>query len=128
MQKFVMVIVMATLTMTVAGQTNEEVKQILSNPEKRMMIMDQISSDVIMSKEMMSKMMDACKTDTTMRHCMMSGMMDACKSDSTMMKSMHRHMMEDPQMMNSMKERMKESHDSKAVEGLDKTKLTVIKK
>jgi hypothetical protein len=37
-------------------------------------------------------------------------------------------MMQNPQMKDSMEQRMKESHDSKTVEGLDKTKLTVIKK
>lgn len=127
MKKIALVIVLATITMLAVGQTNEEVKQMLSNPETRTLVMDQISNDVTMSKEMMSKIMDRCKADTTMRNCMMSGMMDACKSDSSMMKSMHRHMMEKPQMKETMQHRMKESQDSKAVEGLDKTKLTVIK-
>ena len=164
MRKIALVIVLATFTMFAVGQTNEEVTQILSNPEAKMLVMDQISNDVTMSKEMMSKimdacradtamrrhmmpgmmnacmgdtamrhhmvskMMDACKADTTMRNCMMSGMMDACKSDSVMMKSMNRHMIRNPGMKDSMEQRMTERQDSKAVEGLDKTTLTVTKK
>jgi len=146
MKKLALVIVLATLTMFAAGQTNEEVTLLLSNPEARILVMDQISSDVTMSKEMMSKimgecradtamrhhmvskMMDACKADTTMRNCMMSGMMDACQTDSAMMKSMHRHMMRNPRLKDSMEHRMKESRDSKAVEGLDKSTLSVTKK
>ncbi|MBE0678521.1 MAG: hypothetical protein IH592_07125 [Bacteroidales bacterium] len=128
MKRFALVIVLATVTMFAIGQTNEEVTKMLSNTEARMLIMDQISGDVTMSQEMMSKIMDACKADTTIRNCMMSGMMHACKSDSAMMKSMHRHMMENPPMKDAMDQRMKESQKSKAVEGLDKTTLTVIKK
>jgi len=146
MKKIALVIVLATLTMFATGQTNEEVKQFLSNPETRMLIMDQISGDVILSKEMMSRirdvsksdtamrhsmmsgMMEACKADTAMRHCMMSGMMNACKADSGMMKSMHKHMMENPQMRESMERMMKEKHNSKIVEDVDKSKLSVIKK
>lgn len=164
MKKLALVIVLATLTMFAAGQTNEEVTLLLSNPEARILVMDQISSDVTMSKEMMSKimgacradtamrrhmmpgmmntwmgdtvmrrhmvskMMEACKADTTMRNCMMSGMMDACQADSAMMKSMHRHMIRNPKLKDSMEHRMKESRDSKAVEGLDKSTLSVTKK
>lgn len=128
MKRIALVIVLATVTMIAVGQTKEEVTKMLSNPEAKMLVMDQISKDVTMSKEMMSKIMDACKADTTMRNCMMSGMMDACKSDSAMMKSMHRHMKGTPKMKDPMEHRMKESNDSKAVEGFDKTTLTVTKK
>jgi len=122
------VLVLAAITMFAIGQTNEEVKQMLSDPEAKMLVMDQISGDVEMSKEMISKIMESCKKDTTMRNCMMSQMMDACKADSAMMKSMQRHMMGNPEKSNSMDQRMKESRDSKAVEGLDKKTLVVIKK
>ena len=146
MKKIALVIVMAAFTMFAAGQTKEEVKQMLTSPETRLQVMDQIAGDVTMSHEMMSKIMDAaradtamrhhmmsgmmnaCKADTTMRNCMMSQMMNACQSDSAMMKSMHRHMMGKPKMKDPMENRMKESNNSKAVEGLDKTTLTVIKK
>ncbi len=164
MRKIALVIFLAAITMFAIGQTNEEVKQMLSNPEAKMLVMDQISADADLSKEMMSKIMEACKADTTMRHhmmpgmmntcmgdtvmrhhmmskmmesckadttmrnCMMSHMANACKADSAMMKSMHRHMMGNPEMKDSMGQRMKESHDSKAVEGLDKKTLVVIKK
>jgi len=128
MRKIALVIFLAAITMFAIGQTNEEVKQMLSNPEAKMLVMDQISADADLSKEMMSKIMEACKADTTMRNCMMSHMANACKADSAMMKSMHRHMMGNPEMKDSMGQRMKESHDSKAVEGLDKKTLVVIKK
>jgi len=128
MRKITLVIFLAAITMFAIGQTNEEVKQMLSNPEAKMLVMDQISADADLSKEMMSKIMEACKADTTMRNCMMSHMANACKADSAMMKSMHRHMMGNPEMKDSMGQRMKESHDSKAVEGLDKKTLVVIKK
>lgn len=164
MKRIALVIVLATITMFAIGQTTEEVTKMLSNPETKMLVMDQISNDVTMSKEMMSKIMDGCKTDTTMRrhmmpgmmnacmgdtamrhtmvskmmeackadstmrNCMMSGMMDACKSDSVMMKSMQRHMMGEPKMRQPRDPKMTETQKSKAVEGLDKTTLTVIKK
>jgi len=182
MRKIALVLVLAATTMFAAGQTKEEVKQMLSNPEAKMLVMDQISGDVELSREMMSKIMDACKADTamrrqmmpgmmnscmgdtamrrhmmpgmmhaymgdpemrhqmmsqmmetckadtTVRNCMMSQMMDACNADSAMMKSMHRHMMGNPDKKDSMDQRMKENRDSKAVEGLDKKTLVVIKK
>jgi len=146
MRKIALLFVLATITMVAIGQTNEEVTQMLSNPEARTLVMDQISNDVTMSKEMtsrimescktdtamrhnmMSKMMDACKADTTMRNCMMAEMMEACKSDSTMMKSMNRHMMGKPKMKDAMEQKRTESQKSKAVEGLDKTTLTVTRK
>lgn len=164
MKRIALVIVLATVTMIAIGQTKEEVTKMLSNPEAKMLVMNQISDDVTMSKEMMSKIMDkcgsdtvmrrhmmpgmmnacmgdtamrqqmvskmmeSCKVDTTMRNCMMSGMMDACKSDSSMMRSMQRHMRGTPGMRDPMERRMKVSNDSKAVEGLDKTTLTVTRK
>lgn len=163
-KKITLVIALAAITMFAIGQTNEEVTKMLSNPEAKMMVMDQISNDVTMSKEMMSKIMDgsradtamrhnmmsgmmdecmadstmrhhmvskmmeACKADSTMRNCMMAGMMDACKSDSTMMKSMNRHMMNKPAMKERKEQKLIEGQKSKAVEGLDKTTLTEIKK
>jgi len=53
---------------------------------------------------------------------------ELCKSDFVMMKSMNRHIMGNPRMKDSMEKRMTERQDSKAVEGLDKTTLTVTKK
>ncbi|MBN2883064.1 MAG: hypothetical protein JXN10_06015, partial [Clostridia bacterium] len=82
MKKLTLVIVLATLTMFAAGQTSEEVTQILSNPEARTLVMDQISSDVTMSREMMSKIMGTCKADTAMRRHMMPGMMHAWMGDT----------------------------------------------
>jgi len=164
MKRITLVITLAAITMFAIGQTSEEVTKMLSDPEAKMLVMDQISNDVTMSREMMSKIMDGCKADTAMRHhmmsgmmnacmsdtamrhnmvskmmeackadstmrnCMMSGMMDACKSDSAMMKSMNRHMMGKPEMKERKEQKMTEGQKSKAVEGLDKTTLTVIKK
>ncbi len=165
LKKITLVIALAAITMFAIGQTNEEVTKMLSNPEVKMLIMDQISNDVTLSKEMISKIMDgsradtarrhnmmsgmmnacmadtamrhhmvskmmeSCKADSTMRNCMMAGMMDACKSDSAMMKSMKRHMMGKPEMKERKDQKMTtEGQKSKAVEGLDKTTLTEIKK
>lgn len=91
-------------------------------------MMNASMADPAMRHQMISQMMESCKADTTIRNCMMSQMMDACKADSAMMRSMHRHMMGDPGMKDSMGQRMKESHESKAVQGLDKTTLVVTRK
>jgi hypothetical protein len=164
MKKITLVIALAAITMLSIGQTNEEVTKMLLNPEVKMLIMDQISNDVTMSKEMISKIMDgsradmamrhnmmsgmmnacmadtamrhhmvskmmeSCKADSTMRNCMMAGMMDACKSDSAMMKSMNRHMMGKPEMKDRKDQKIMQGPKSKAVEGLDKTTLTITKK
>ena len=44
------------------------------------------------------------------------------------MKSMHRHMMGKPEMKEPKEQKMKESQESKAVNELDKTTLSVTKK
>lgn len=45
-----------------------------------------------------------------------------------MMKFMHRHMMGKPEMQDPKEQKMTESQQSKAEEGLDKTTLSVTKK
>ncbi len=94
MKKITLVIALAAITMFAIGQTNEEVTKMLSNPEAKLLIMDQISNDVAMAKEMTSKIMDACKADTAIRHNMMSGMMNACMADTSMRHHMVSKMME----------------------------------
>jgi hypothetical protein len=98
-QKFVLSVVLIGITLFASGQSNTDVKQVLSNPETRKLIMDTIANDSIMSKEMMTTMMNSknhkmmmmenhgsmMKDNHGMKHCMMSAMMDACKGDTSMM-------------------------------------------
>ena len=98
-QKFVMSIFLIGVSLFASGQSNTDVKQVLSNPETRKLIMDTIANDSIMSKEMMTTMMSSknhkmmmmqnhgsmMKDNRGMKHCMMSAMMEACKGDTSMM-------------------------------------------
>lgn len=139
-QKIVMVIVLITGTMLASGQSNTDIKQILSKPETRKTIMDAIANDSIMSKEMMTTMMNSpnhqmmmkdrgsmMKDNPGMKHCMMYQMMDSCKGDTTMMSPKRKAMMEKQQGNEMMQKRMKETEDTKNIEGVDKTKIEVIK-
>jgi len=153
-QKFVLSVVLIGITLFASGQSNTDVKQVLSNPETRKLIMDTIANDSIMSKEMMTTMMNSknhkmmmmenhgsmMKDNHGMKHCMMSAMMDSCKGDTSMMSkckammpckgdtsmmpSKCRTMMENPQMKEMTEKRMIENKDVKNIEAVDKTKLT----
>ena len=61
-KKIVMAIALITVTMMAAGQTNADIKQILSNPVTRKTVMDAIVNDSIMAKEMMTTMMNSPKS------------------------------------------------------------------
>jgi len=173
-QKIVMVIVLIAGTMLASGQSNTDIKQILSNPVTRKTVMDAIVNDSIMAKEMMTtmmnspnhmkmmknhesmmkdnpgmrhskmdQMMESCKGDTAMMKCkaMMESckgdtammkqkckaMMEECKGDTAMMKQKCKAMMEEQEGKEMMHQRMKESEETKNLEGVDKTKLEVIK-
>lgn len=171
-QKIVMVIILITGTMLASGQSNTDIKQILSKPETRKTIMDAIANDSIMSKEMMTTMMNSphhqmmmkdhgsmMKDNPGMKHCMMYQMMDSCKGDTAMMSAKCKAMMKawksdttmmkckammescksDTSMMKCktmmenqdgkemMHKKMIENEAAKNIEGVDKTKLEVIK-
>jgi len=156
-QKILMVLVLISGTMLASAQSNTDVKQILSKPETRKTIMDAIANDSIMSKEMMTtmmnsknhqmmmmknhgsmmkdnpgmkhcmmyQMMEECKGDTSMMSAKCKAMMEGCKGDTTMMKC--KAMMENQQGKEMMHKRMKDAEDKKNIEGVDKTKLEVVK-
>lgn len=173
-KKILMAFALITVTLLASGQSNADIKQILSKPETRKTIMDTIANDSIMSKEMMTtmmnspkhqmmmkdhgsmmkdnpgmkhcmmyQMMDSCKGDTAMMSAKCKAMMDACKSDTTMMKCKammdackndtskmspkHKTMMENQQGNEMMHMKMKNAEDNKNIEGVDKTKVEVIK-
>ena len=122
-----------------SGQSKTNVKQILSNPDTRKGIMDNIANDSIMSKEMMGammnnknckmmmqgnekmtmmtenheKMMKMMKDNPGMMNSMMTDMMEACKSDTSMMSSMCKAMMENKQMKDMMQKKMGGNIDKK---------------
>jgi ABC-type enterochelin transport system permease subunit len=58
LQKFILVTVLTTLSLFVTGQSNTDIKQILSKSDTRKEIMDIIANDNLMSKEMMETMMN----------------------------------------------------------------------
>ena len=103
----------------ISCQSNTDVKQLLANASTRTAIMDSISSNSEMSKEMMSvlmknkdcskmmmenhaSMMKMMKDDPAMMKDMMSGMMDCCKNDTAKMSAMCKSMMSNPEMMSCM--------------------------
>ena len=99
LKKFLLSIVLIAVTLFASGQPKTDVKQILSKPETRKLIMDAIANDSIMSKEMMTTMMNSknhkmmmmgnhgsmMKDNHNMKHGMMSNSMKACKGDTAMM-------------------------------------------
>lgn len=118
MQKFVLSIALIAFTLFASGQSNTDVKQILSKPETRKLIMNTIANDSIMSKEMMTTMMNSknhkmmmmenhgsmMKDNHGMKHGMMSDSMKACKGDTSMMfkcKAMMKACQRDTSMMSS---------------------------
>ncbi len=117
-QKFVLSIALIAVTLFASGQSNTDVKQILSKPETRKLIMNTIANDSIMSKEMMTTMMNSKNHKMMMmenhgsmmkdNHCMKRGMMSdsmkACKGDTSMMfkcKAMMKACQRDTSMMSS---------------------------
>ena len=130
-QKFVLSIVLIAVTLFASGQSKTDVKQILSKPETRKLIMDTIANDSIMSKEMMTTMMNSknhkmmmmenhgsmMKDDHGMKHCMMMpDSMKACKGDTSMMskcKAMMKACKGDTSMMSSKCKAMMESPQMK---------------
>ena len=137
LQRIAMVIVLITLFASCQPRT--DVKQILSNSDTRKAIIDTISNDSIMSREMMvalmngrngkmlmmenhEAMMKMMKDDPGMMQSMMSGMMETCKSDSTMMCSMCKTMMGNKQMMDMMDNMKEENKDMKKSGSMQKMK------
>jgi hypothetical protein len=137
LQRIAMVIVLITLF--ASCQPSTDVKQILSNSDTRKAIIDTISNDSIMSREMMvalmngrngkmlmmenhEAMMKMMKDDPGMMQSMMSGMMETCKSDSTMMCSMCKTMMGNKQMMDMMDNMKEENKDMKKSGSMQKMK------
>lgn len=125
-QKFLGLIVLIALITSCQSP-----KQVLTQSESRMEVMNNIASDHAMSKEMMDAIMNEdhgkmlmhdrmkimmndqsmmtkmMKDNPEMKKRMMSTMMENAKSDTTMMSEMCKSMMENPQMMEMM-EKMKE--------------------
>ena len=137
LQRIAMVIVLITLF--ASCQPSTDVKQILSNSDTRKAIIDTISNDSIMSREMMvalmngrngkmlmmenhEAMMKMMKDDPGMMQSIMSGMMETCKSDSTMMCSMCKTMMGNKQMMDMMDNMKEENKDMKKSGSMQKMK------
>jgi hypothetical protein len=126
LQKFV-----GLIALTALFASCQSPKQVLSESDSRMEIMNNIASDHEMSKEMMdaimredhgkmlmhdkmkvmmddkSMMTKMMKDDPEMKKQMMSTMMETVKADTTMMSQMCKSMMDNPKMMEMM-EKMKE--------------------
>ena len=131
--------VIVLITLFASCQPSTDVKQILSNSDTRKAIIDTISNDSIMSREMMvalmngrngkmlmmenhEAMMKMMKDDPGMMQSIMSGMMETCKSDSTMMCSMCKTMMGNKQMMDMMDNMKEENKDMKKSGSMQKMK------
>ena len=98
-QKLVLSVALVAVTLFASGQSNTDVKQILSKPETRKLIMDTIANDSIMAKEMMTTMMNSknhkmmmmrnhgsmMMDNHGMKRGMMADSMKACKGDTSMM-------------------------------------------
>ncbi len=126
LQKFV-----GLIALTALFASCQSPKQVLSESDSRMEIMNDIASDHEMSKEMMdaimredhgkmlmhdkmkvmmddkSMMTKMMKDDPEMKKQMMSTMMETAKADTTMMSQMCKSMMDNPKMMEMM-DKMKE--------------------
>jgi len=131
LQRIAMVI--ALISLFASCQPRTDVKQILSNSDTRKAIIDTISNDSTMSREMMQAMMNGrngkmlmmenhgtmmkmMQEDPGMMKSMMSDMMETCKSDSGMMCSMCKTMMGNKQMMDMM-DKMKEGNKDMKKQG-----------
>ncbi len=98
-QKLVLSVALVAVTLFASGQSNTDVKQILSKQETRKLIMDTIANDSIMAKEMMTTMMNSknhkmmmmrnhgsmMMDNHGMKRGMMADSMKACKGDTSMM-------------------------------------------
>lgn len=119
-------VLITLITLFASCQSGSGTKEILSKPDARKDLMNQISNDSSMSKEMMTAMMSSnngmaimqshqmmmmqnhelmmkmMKDNPDMMQGMMSVMMEMCKNDSSMMAGMCKSMMANPQMMDMM--------------------------
>jgi hypothetical protein len=119
-------VLVTLITLFASCQSGSDTKEILSKPETRKEMMNQIANDSSMSKEMMTAMMSSnsgmammkdhqkmmmenhesmmkmMKDNPGMMEGMMSGMMEMCKNDTTMMAGMCKTMMANPKMMDMM--------------------------
>lgn len=134
------------ITLIASCQPKPDINQILSNSDIRKQIMDSISNDHALSKEMMETMMNSehgkmaiqgdekttgmmmqnhetmikiMKGDPGMMQGMMTDMMEACKGDTSMMSSMCRTMMESKEMMDMMNKMKGEKMDTDKMKGMD---------
>jgi hypothetical protein len=125
-QKFVLAIVLITVSLFASGQSNTDIKQILSKPETRKTIMETIANDSIMSKEMMTvmmnsrghkmMMMEACKGDTSMMRKRMSNMIQTCKGDTTRVSSNCKAVTGNPAKKEMMQNRMECMNKAKCLQ------------
>lgn len=149
MKQFILVTILIALPLFLSGQSNPDIKQILSDSETRKGIMDIIANDSIMSMEMMETMMNnknckmmmqgnekitmmtmenqgtmmkIMKDNPSMVKNMMPGMMEACKRDSNMMAFMRRAMMDDQQMNNMKQKKIGGDTDFKNSDGMNELK------
>ncbi len=127
--KTLLKVTLILVLVTLFNSCQSDSKDILSNKEMRMGIMDSIANNHEMSTEMMNKVVNSehgkmtiqgnsklmmmmtgntdamgkmLKENPAMMQNMMSSMMDAAKGDSTMMSGMVKSMMGNPQMMKMM--------------------------
>jgi len=137
----------ALLALFASCQSHTDVKQILSNQDTRMEIMDTIANNGNMSKEMMEAMMNSntakmmiqgnekmtkaimdnhismmkmMKDNPAMMQGMMADMMETCKGDSAMMSGMCNTMMGNPQMMDMMQKMNGKNTDMNKMKGMGK--------
>ena len=131
----IIALAIALITLISSCQSGTDVKQILSNQDTRMDIMNSIAADHSMSVEMMAAMMNGehgkmimhdksmmmmkdhsmmqnmMKNDPGMMKDMMNDMMESCKNDSTKMSEMCRSMMGNKPMMDMMNKMKGEDMD-----------------
>ena len=135
------------LTLLLSCQSAKDVNGMLADAGTRKELIDTIANNEAMSKEMMqammtttagkmampghgetmmenhAAMMSQMQKDPAMMKTMMSDMMEACKKDSSMMQGMCKMMMDDPQMMNMMKNMKAGKMDMQGMKGMDTTKM-----
>ena len=134
------------VTLIASCQPKPDINQILSNSDIRKQIMDSISNDHALSKEMMESMMNSehgkmtiqgdekitgmmmqnhetmmkmMKDNPGMMQSMMSDMMEACKGDTSMIASMCKSMMESKEMMDMMHKMENGKMDMDKMKGKD---------
>ncbi|MRR21583.1 hypothetical protein EG830_01210 [bacterium] len=136
---------------TIAGDSimaREMMAAMMHGTNHKMMMMESHGQMMHMMKDnpgmrhnMMSGMMEACKGDSVLMESMWATMMESCKSDTTMICQRYRAMMEacesDPAILSTDGETLPEAPQpevtvpesgTKEIEGVDKTKLVLMKK